>query len=160
MIDHVSPTKRSQIMRSVGSKHTGPELIVRSAAHRLGLRFRLHPVGLPGRPDIVLPRWKTVIFVHGCYWHRHPGCPKATTPKSNERFWAAKFQRNVERDIENREDLEAMGWRVLTAWQCEVLAPVQAKTWLKSAFGPAGRSSANQARVHRADQPGGSTAPS
>lgn len=107
-------------MRAVGTKHTGPELIVRKAAHRMGLRFRLNVKELPGRPDLVFPRWKIVLFVNGCFWHRHLNCKYATTPKSNRKFWNAKFSRNVKRDAENTASLKKMGWTVITLWQCEV----------------------------------------
>lgn len=120
MADRVPPEKRSEIMRAVRGAHTRPELIVRSAAHRLGLRFRLHDKSLPGRPDLVLRRWKTVIFVNGCYWHRHASCKKATMPKSNVDFWHGKFERNIARDQSNHSDLAKMGWRVVVLWQCEI----------------------------------------
>lgn len=119
MADRVSPEKRSEIMRRVRSKHTRPELIARSAAHRLGLRFRLHDASLPGRPDMVFKRWKTVVFVNGCYWHRHENCKKATTPKTNEEFWLAKFKANRIRDQRNYRNLEEQGWRVIVLWQCQ-----------------------------------------
>jgi len=88
--------------------------------HALGFRFRLHSKGLPGKPDIVLPRYKTVIFVHGCFWHRHRGCKVATTPKTNTEFWVEKFDRNVVRDERTREQLEGLGWRVIVVWECEL----------------------------------------
>jgi DNA mismatch endonuclease (patch repair protein) len=106
-------------MRSVRSRHTKPEILVRSALHRLGFRFRLHRKDLPGKPDIVLPKLKTAIFVNGCFWHRHSGCAKATSPKSNVDFWNAKFEANVARDLSNRIELESMGWRVVVVWQCQ-----------------------------------------
>ena len=106
-------------MRAVKSKNTGPEQIVRSAAHRLGLRFRLYDKKLPGKPDIVLRKWKTVVFVNGCFWHRHEGCTKASTPKSNVEFWNSKFKANVERDRKNYAELERLGWKVVVIWQCE-----------------------------------------
>jgi len=120
MVDRVSSEKRSEIMRSVGTEDTGPELIVRSATHRLGFRFRLHDRKLPGKPDLVLPRWRTVIFVHGCFWHRHEDCKKATTPRSNVDFWKKKFSANITRDVRNREELQRQGWRIVVVWQCEV----------------------------------------
>lgn len=107
-------------MSRIRSTNTKPELRVRSLLHRMGFRFRLHRKDLPGKPDIVLPRLKTVIFVHGCYWHRHPGCKFAYQPKSRVEFWTAKFVDNVERDTRNREALESLGWRVLVIWECEV----------------------------------------
>lgn len=107
-------------MQSVSSKDTGPELIVRSAAHRLGLRFRLHRKDLPGKPDLVFPRYRIALFVHGCFWHRHKGCRKASMPKSNRAFWSLKFDRNISRDRKNVLDLRRLGWRVVVIWQCEV----------------------------------------
>lgn len=120
MVDHVSKEKRSEIMRLVKSKNTKPELLVRSATHRLGLRFRLHDPRLPGKPDIVLPRWKVVIFVNGCYWHRHRSCRKATLPKSNIEQWENKFRANVARDASNYKLLKEAGWRVIIIWQCQI----------------------------------------
>lgn len=118
-MDHVTPAKRSEIMRSVQPKDTGPEMVVRRLAHAIGLRYRLHEKRLPGRPDLVFPRWRVAIFVHGCFWHRHAGCSKATTPKSNVMFWNEKFARNVERDARVIEALWARGWRCEIIWQCE-----------------------------------------
>lgn len=106
-------------MSRVRGKNTAPELVVRKTAHSLGLRFRLHKKELPGRPDLVFPKHQTVVFVHGCFWHRHPGCRKASLPKSNVRFWRDKFDRNVARDARNQQDLKAAGWRVITIWECE-----------------------------------------
>lgn len=110
-------------MSLIRNKDTRPERIVRSLLHNLGLRFRLHRRDLPGRPDIVLPRYKTAIFVQGCFWHRHEGCKDATIPKTNTTFWLKKFERNVERDKKVHADLAAAGWKVLTAWECETLKP-------------------------------------
>jgi DNA mismatch endonuclease (patch repair protein) len=107
-------------MASVRGKDTKPELELRRGLHRLGYRFRLHRKDLPGRPDIVLPKHRTVIFVNGCFWHRHDGCSKATTPKTRVEFWSTKFEQNVARDQRNVEDLEAAGWRVLVVWECEI----------------------------------------
>src|SRR4051794_16042951 len=99
------------------TSHTGPEIRARKIAHSLGLRFRLHRSDLPGKPDLVFPRLDLVVFVHGCYWHRHPGCPKASAPASP--FWAAKFRSNVARDKRVQAELRAMGWKVLIIWECE-----------------------------------------
>lgn len=134
MVDHVSREKRSEIMRSVRQKDGSIEMRVRSALHRRGLRFRVHAADLPGTPDIVLPRWKTVIFVNGCYWHRHAGCAKATTPKSNIEFWDRKFSKNVGRDRENYRLLKAAGWRVLVFWQCEITEPSRLSKMIESFF--------------------------
>src|SRR3546814_9716210 len=110
-------------MSRVGGKDMTPELVVRRAAHALGLRFRLHRKGLPGTPDLVFPRHKAAVFVHGCFWHRHEACKKATTPKSRKEFWEAKFARNVERDAQAIVALHALGWRTLIIWQCETNSP-------------------------------------
>lgn len=99
---------------------TKPELIVRSLLHRNGYRFRLHRKDLPGRPDIVLPKYHAVILVHGCYWHRHKGCRFAYTPKSRREFWEKKFADNVARDRRNVRALRKLGWRCLTVWECEI----------------------------------------
>lgn len=106
-------------MSRVRSKNTSPEMRVRRLAHAMGLRFRLHRKDLPGKPDLVFPRYRIALFVHGCFWHRHPSCAKASTPKSQTDFWASKFDRNVERDRRNEEALNALGWRVLVIWECE-----------------------------------------
>lgn len=110
---------RSRLMARVKGKHTGPELCVRRLAHRLGYRYRLHVAALPGSPDLVFPSRKLAIFVHGCFWHRHAGCGRATTPKSRTDFWVAKFDRNMERDRKNRQDLAVAGWRSAVIWECE-----------------------------------------
>ena len=120
MADFLSPQQRSERMSRIRSKDTSPELALRRALHALGLRFRVHDKGLPGKPDIVLPKFKTVVLVHGCFWHRHAGCKVATTPKSNTAYWQEKFDRNVQRDQRNVAALEALGWKVITAWECEL----------------------------------------
>src|SRR5262245_3918995 len=104
-------------MSRVGGKNTSPELRVRKAAHKLGLRFRLHRRDLPGTPDIVFPKWKIALFVHGCYWHRHHGCRKASPPSSP--FWAKKFEANVARDSRVAVQLRKLGWRVVVVWECQ-----------------------------------------
>lgn len=106
-------------MSQVGGKDTTPELRVRKVAHALGLRYRLHRRDLPGTPDLVFPRRKVVLFVHGCFWHRHPGCKKATVPKSRIDFWQAKFDANVQRDNRSANELAAAGWHVAVIWECE-----------------------------------------
>jgi len=118
--DVFTPEKRSEVMSLVKSKNTKPELVVRSLLHRMGYRFRLHRKDLPGNPDIVLPKHRTAILVHGCFWHQHPGCKKATLPKQNVEFWTEKLEGNVRRDEEAQRRLRIAGWRVLVIWECEV----------------------------------------
>jgi DNA mismatch endonuclease, patch repair protein len=106
-------------MSQVRGRNTGPEIRVRQMAHALGLRFRLHRADLPGKPDLVFPKYRTVIFVHGCFWHRHPNCKKATLPKSSTHYWQEKFSRNVSRDSAVQESLISKGWKVEVIWECE-----------------------------------------
>lgn len=120
MADFLSKLERSERMSRIRSTDTSPELSLRKALHARGLRFRLHDKKLPGKPDIVLPRFKTVVLVHGCFWHRHGGCKVASTPKSNTAFWQEKFERNSARDAKNLASLQAIGWRVIVAWECEL----------------------------------------
>ncbi|WP_223478074.1 very short patch repair endonuclease [Oricola indica] len=134
MADRISKAHRSWNMSRIRGKDTKPEKLLRSALHRAGFRFRLHSGNLPGKPDIVLPKYRTVIFVHGCYWHRHSGCRHATTPKSNIDFWNGKFAATVERDLRNVADLEAAGWRVLIVWECEIEADLPRKVAEIKAF--------------------------
>jgi DNA mismatch endonuclease (patch repair protein) len=119
MADVHTPAQRSYNMSRIRSKDTKPEIIVRSALHRLGYRFRLHREDLPGKPDIVLPKHNTVIFVHGCYWHRHRCRYGQVVPQTRREFWKAKFAANVDRDKRKREAIRALGWRVLTVWECQ-----------------------------------------
>lgn len=109
MADRISKERRSWNMSRIRGKDTGPEMRLRSLLHRAGYRFRLHRAGLPGRPDIVFPRYGAVVFVHGCYWHRHQDCPNATMPKTRPEFWRAKFQGTVERDRRNADKLTGAG---------------------------------------------------
>lgn len=118
MTDVFTAEQRSAVMRRVHSKDTAPELCVRRAAHRLGLRYRLHVETLPGTPDLVFPKSKSVVFVHGCYWHQH-GCPASVRPTSHQTYWNAKLDRNVVRDRTNIRLLTEQGWRVLIVWECE-----------------------------------------
>lgn len=106
-------------MSGIRGKNTEPELIVRSFLHRAGLRFRLH-AKVPGKPDLVLPKYRTVVFVHGCFWHRHEGCRYATVPANNAAFWKEKFANNIGRDAKVKGQLEKVGWRVLIAWSCQL----------------------------------------
>jgi DNA mismatch endonuclease (patch repair protein) len=114
-------------MARIKSGNTLPELNLRKAVHRLGLRFRLHGSNLPGKPDLVFPRYKAVVFVHGCFWHRHAGCKIASTPKSNTEFWKSKFNRNTRRDARVVDELVARGWRVFIAWECETKTAAKAE---------------------------------
>ena len=117
--DTISREHRSWNMSRIRSRDTSPERIVRSILHGLGFRFRLHGRKLPGRPDVVLPRHRTVVLVHGCFWHRHSRCRFAYTPKSNLPFWLQKFDENVARDRRAAKALRAEGWKVITVWECE-----------------------------------------
>lgn len=107
------------MMSGIKGRDTKPERVVRSHLHLAGFRFRLHGRELPGRPDVVLPKWNAVVFVHGCFWHRHQGCPQAAVPSSNRAFWKAKFSANVARDERNRLQLRKLGWRVFIVWECQ-----------------------------------------
>jgi DNA mismatch endonuclease (patch repair protein) len=122
MVDTLSKEERSRRMSRIRNKHTKPEIIVRRLVHRMGYRFRLHRRDLPGQPDLVFPRRRKVIFVHGCYWHRHPdpACRLARLPKSNLEFWIPKLEGNRERDLRNQEALMSSGWSVLVIWECEL----------------------------------------
>lgn len=119
MTDIVDSRRRSAMMARIRGRDTVPELAVRRIAHRMGLRFRLHRKDLPGRPDLVFPKHRLAVFVHGCFWHRHEGCRKATTPKSRAVFWTAKFASNIARDARQEIALKELGWRVLVIWECE-----------------------------------------
>ena len=116
---HKVSEQRSRNMSAIKSKNTKPEIAVRKLLHSMGYRFRLHRKDLPGSPDIVLPKYKTVIFVHGCFWHRHKDCKYATTPKTREEFWNNKFRSNVERDLEVQENIKNIEWRSVVIWECE-----------------------------------------
>ena len=118
-MDTRSQEQRSWNMSRIHSKDTKPEILVRSFLHRNGFRFRIHVKTLPGHPDIVLPKYKTVVEVRGCFWHRHLGCKIATTPASNTDFWQKKFKKNVERDKRHENELKALGWNLIVVWGCE-----------------------------------------
>ena len=119
-MDTLSPQERSERMSRVKGKDTKPELQVRRLVYRLGFRYRLHCVGLPGKPDLVFTRRKRVIFVHGCFWHRHPGCALCRMPKSKLRFWRPKLEGNRIRDLRNQRQLRRGGWRLLVIWECQI----------------------------------------
>lgn len=129
----VSPQTR-RLMQNVRRSNTGGEVRVRKILHAMGLRFRLNQRSLPGSPDIVLARWRTVVFVHGCFWHRHEGCKRATTPKTRTEFWLDKFSRNVVRDARQAEELERLGWRVLVVWECELARESELRSRLGRLF--------------------------
>lgn len=118
MADRLDPEARSRLMSRIRGKDTAPELAVRRALHAAGFRFRLHRRDLPGTPDLVLPKWRVAVFVHGCFWHGH-GCPQGRLPKSREDYWHPKIAANRARDGRKAAELEAAGWRVFAVWECE-----------------------------------------
>ena len=120
MTDIVSPETRSRMMSGIRSKNTRPEIVVRKWLHAHGYRFRLHRNDLPGKPDIVLPRYHAVIFVHGCFWHRHEGCKYTTTPATRTEWWLNKFQNNIKHDRVVLEELQNLGWTALIIWECQI----------------------------------------
>jgi DNA mismatch endonuclease, patch repair protein len=130
----ISP-ERSAIMRAVKQKNTGPEMAVRKLLYSMGFRYRLHRRNLPGSPDIVLAKRKIVVFVHGCFWHRHPGCKRASYPKANEDYWEPKFASNVQRDKSKERQLEELGWRVVTIWECQTQEPENLRLMLAQLLG-------------------------
>lgn len=133
MVDVVDGATRSRMMAGIRGKNTKPELIVRRYLHACGYRFRLHRRDLPGRPDLVLPKYKLAIFVHGCFWHRHEGCSYATFPKTRRLFWEEKLSGNVRRDQGQLASLNAMGWRVITVWECGLkhsLDDIESLQWM------------------------------
>lgn len=119
-MDNLTKDERSEIMSRVKSRNTRPELAVRKLIWAMGIRYRLEGRDLPGKPDIVFRRLRKVIFIHGCYWHRHEGCPNTRTPKSRVNFWTQKFETNRQRDEEHYRELKAMGWQFLIIWECEI----------------------------------------
>jgi len=119
MTDHLTKKKRSWNMSRIRAKNTKPEIIVRSFLHRNGFRFRLHRKDLPGKPDIVLKKYNTVIFVHGCFWHQHEGCKRASIPDTNKEYWVPKLEKNKKRFEEVKKNLDELGWNVAVIWECE-----------------------------------------
>lgn len=119
-MDVLSLEQRRLTMAAVKSRNTKPELSVRSLLHSLGYRFRLHRKDLVGQPDVVLPKYKTVLFVHGCFWHQHPHCKHAARPVSRQEYWDAKLNRNIERDKSQQAELQTLGWQVIVVWECEI----------------------------------------
>ena len=120
MVDTLTQEKRSWNMSRITGRNTKPEILLRSLLHQEGFRFRLHDKRLPGKADIVLPRHRTVIFVNGCFWHRHDNCKYAYTPKSRQEFWLNKFQGTVQRDREKQKMLADLGWQILVVWECDL----------------------------------------
>lgn len=143
MVDVVDRATRSRMMSGIRGRDTTPELVVRKYLHAQGFRYRIAPKNLPGKPDIVLPKYRTVVFVHGCFWHRHPGCRYAATPANNVEFWQNKFEANTTRDALVQKALCAAGWRVRIIWECQISPRKLA--WL------AGTLTNRTQRGHRAD---------
>ena len=137
-MDRLSRERRSWLMSRVKSRDTSPEMVVRREAHAMGLRFRLHRKDLPGTPDLVFPRYRTVVFVHGCFWHRHPGCKKAGMPKTRVEFWQEKFDRNVERAQRDVGRLLELGWSVGVIWECETKDRATVESFLSEVVGGRG----------------------
>jgi DNA mismatch endonuclease, patch repair protein len=151
MTDVVDQTTRSRMMAGIKGKNTRPEILLRCGLHGYGFRFRLHVAGLPGHPDLCLRRYNAVIFVHGCFWHRHDSCRYATFPKSREDFWLSKFAANVARDARNRQLLTEQGWRVAVVWECcfrlDTAATTEAvSNWLRSSSPSLELSTSSQAK--------------
>jgi DNA mismatch endonuclease (patch repair protein) len=119
-MDKISPEERSAVMRRVRDRDTNPEMVVRQMVHSMGYRYRLHSRKLPGCPDLVFPSRKKLIFVHGCFWHRHEGCGRCRMPSSRQDYWIAKLEGNKKRDLNNQKQLLASGWSVLVIWECEI----------------------------------------
>ena len=161
MVDHLDPVGRSRNMSRIRSTNTKAELIVRQAAHALGYRFRLYREELPGRPDPVFPSRRVVLFVNGCFWHRHALCRRASTPKSHTDFWEKKFRRTVERDERAAAALKALGWRVSVIWECQTLRRREVERLLRRNVGryPAqcrkvrGENRSSSARTPKRDLP-------
>ena len=120
MVDRLTQEERSRNMSKIRGSNTKPEILVRSFLHKQGFRFRLHVKDLPGKPDIVLKKYGTAIFVDGCYWHRHQGCKLAYNPKSRQEFWQSKFESNIKRDLEVNRLFKDIPWNIIRIWQCEV----------------------------------------
>ncbi len=136
-MDNLSPERRSANMRQIRSKNSGPEIVLRSLVHRLGYRFRLHRKDLPGKPDLVFPGRRKVIFVHGCFWHQHKGCGEGRLPGTRREYWAPKLARNQERDALSQAALKSLGWGILTLWECELeVGPAVISRVIRRFLGP------------------------
>ena len=153
-MDRLTPEHRSWLMSRIRAKDSSTEMRVRRTAHALGLRYRLHRRDLPGTPDLVFPKHRVVVFVHGCFWHRHPGCKNATTPSSRAQFWQNKFDRNVKRDREAGASLQAMGWRVAIIWECETKTRGVLESTLQRIFEPSDRLATDASTREIAPPPG------
>ena len=134
MSDAHSPATRSRNMSAIRGKDTKPEMLIRRALHARGFRFRLHNRALPGSPDLVLPKYRAAVFVHGCFWHRHKECKNTTNPKTKKTFWREKFKANVNRDRKAQEELKSMGWKILIIWECELTDLDKVKRFLKESL--------------------------
>lgn len=143
MADQLSSQRRSWNMSRIKSRDTVPELAVRKVLYRMGYRYRLHSPTIPGKPDIVLKRYRAVIFVHGCFWHRHPGCKFAYTPKSRVEFWTKKFEANVYRDEIVKKQLSDLGWKYLIIWECATKSTETIEYLMRGFLGEKGTSSDN-----------------
>jgi DNA mismatch endonuclease (patch repair protein) len=137
-MDRLSPSQRSRVMARVRGKDTQPELRVRKLAHSMGLRFRLHRRDLPGTPDLVFPKYHLAVFIHGCFWHQHQNCKRATVPATQIEFWRTKLARNVARDSKAISELKAQGWRVEVIWECETKPPALLRERIDQIFAQIG----------------------
>ena len=151
-MDKLTKEQRHRCMASIRGKDTKPELLVRRFLFSRGFRYRLNHPRLPGRPDIVLRKYRTVIFVNGCFWHGHEGCKNYVVPKSNTEFWTAKIERNRARDIDEQHKLAAMGWHCITVWECQ-LKPAIRKNTLKSLVYTLNRIYLQDHRIRRYELP-------
>jgi DNA mismatch endonuclease (patch repair protein) len=138
MTDIYSKGRRSEIMGRITSQDTRPEVRVRSVLHRMGFRFRLHRKDLPGKPDVVLPKWHVVVLVHGCFWHGHENCCEGHVPKTNSAYWAPKLERNRRRDAENAARLQQLGWKRIVIWECQTYSLAKLEGRLREALLAAG----------------------
>lgn len=148
MVDNRTRESRSALMSRIRGKDTAPELAIRRLLHAHGYRYRLHRRDLPGKPDIVFPSRRKVIFVNGCFWHGH-GCRIGKLPKSNKEFWVSKMEGNRARDLRNKTELESKGWKVLTLWQCEIPSVEKAVPILFAFLGPPGKSLSDRLGTER-----------
>lgn len=128
MTDNLTKDQRRKNMQHIRSQNSKPEKVVRTFLHKHGLRFRLHRKDLPGKPDIVLPKYNAVIFINGCFWHQHPRCKRATIPKSNRDYWIPKLEKNKKRDKKNKKLLKDLGWKIIIIWECQLKTNQQKKT--------------------------------